>query len=99
MEQVVLFGAEHAVADHVDDAVQLLVRVIVIPGIVVALDLVHLAGGEAEDKDVVVADLSSAITRSELVTGHRRIMPESSQAGIRDGDRPESKSTERGSLS
>ena len=34
-----------------------------------------------------------------FVTGHRRIMLESSQAGIRDGDHPELKSTERGSLS
>src|SRR5262244_2610459 len=42
--------------------------------------------------------LSSAINRSELVSEHRRIMPESSQAGIRDVDHPELKPTQRSSL-
>ena len=31
-------------------------------------------------------ELSSAINRSELVSEYRRIMPESSQAGIRDAE-------------
>jgi transposase InsO family protein len=43
-------------------------------------------------------DLSSAINRSELVSEYRRIMPESSQAGIRDVDHPELKPTQCSSL-
>src|SRR5262249_52429782 len=42
--------------------------------------------------------LSSAINRSELVSEYRRIMPESSQAGIRDVDHPELKPTQCSSL-
>jgi hypothetical protein len=42
--------------------------------------------------------LSSAINRSELVSEYRRIMPESSQAGIRDVDHPELKPTQCWSL-
>src|SRR5215510_7367518 len=43
-------------------------------------------------------DLSSAINRSELVSEYRRIMPESSQAGIRDVDHPELKPTQCSNL-
>src|SRR5262249_50014885 len=42
--------------------------------------------------------LSSAINRSELVSEYRRIMPESSQADIRDVDHPELKPTQCSSL-
>src|SRR5262249_34843718 len=42
--------------------------------------------------------MSSAINRSELVSEYRRIMPESSQAGIRDVDHPELKPTQCSSL-
>src|SRR5262249_39246592 len=42
--------------------------------------------------------LSSAINRSELVSEYRRIMLESSQAGIRDVDHPELKPTQCSSL-
>src|SRR5262245_11246408 len=45
-----------------------------------------------------IAALSSAINRSELVSEYRRIMPESSQADIRDVDHPELKPTQCSSL-
>jgi hypothetical protein len=42
--------------------------------------------------------VSSAINRSQCVSEYRKVMPESSQAGIRDVAHPELKPTQRGSL-
>src|SRR5262249_38715631 len=43
-------------------------------------------------------ELSSAINRSEFVSEYRKIMPDSSQACIRDVDHPELKPTQCSSL-
>src|SRR5215831_15325514 len=50
------------------------------------------------EENRVFRELSSAINRSELVSEYRRIMPESSQTGIRDVDHPELKPTQCSSL-
>src|SRR5262245_62632130 len=56
-EQATILGAEEPVTDLVERPTQLSVLMVVIPGIVMRRECVHLGSSEAEDKNVVVADL------------------------------------------
>src|SRR5262249_35462032 len=56
-EQATILGAEEPVANLLDGPTEFGMLRVVLPGIVVRCERVHLCSSEAEDKHVVVADL------------------------------------------
>src|SRR5262249_96122 len=57
LEEIALIRAEISASDHIENAPQFSVRMVVIPRIVMRLERVHLFREETEDEDVVVSDL------------------------------------------